>query len=296
MHYIIFCVICSIWSGMFILMKKAGFAFGPLTIGALGTMGGALILAGFWFTSKAGWQYKKRHITPLLLIAFLGYAWPFSIQPFLINKIGHGYIGMMVALVPFLTILLSIPILKIFPSRTQLIGVLVGMCCMILMMLDGLDRRIEPFYLLLATSVPLSYAISNTLVQKSFKDIPAVPLATILMAISSIFLIPFALIFETITVNESFYFSLLSLGIIAIIGRGAAVFLFYKLIKLKGALFAGMVTYVIPVGALFWSWVDNESLTTMQILAVVIILLMVGMVQRNIVKQEQKLNRCLSRD
>ncbi len=55
--------------------------------------------------------------------------------------------------------------------------------------------------------------------------------------------------------------------------------------KENGPLYAGMVTYVIPFGALIWSWIDKEKITTMQITAITIVLLMVGIVQRDITKR-----------
>ena len=48
--------------------------------------------------------------------------------------VGHGFVGMMVSLVPVLTIVVSIPILGVFPSRTQLAGVLIGMICALVCM------------------------------------------------------------------------------------------------------------------------------------------------------------------
>ncbi|MBT6610791.1 MAG: hypothetical protein HOB38_01665 [Deltaproteobacteria bacterium] len=49
-----------------------------------------------------------------------------------------------------------------------------------------------------------------------------------------------------------------------------------------------MVTYVIPLEALMWSWFDNERITLMQISAIIIVLLMVGIVQRDIIQRGKK--------
>ena len=195
MYYFIFFILSAVWGSNFFLMKQAGFAFGPISIGATTTAGGALILWIIYLISKGKWEFKKKHITPLLLVAVFGYALPFSMQPFLISKIGHGFIGMMVSLVPILTILVSIPMLRCYPSRTQLIGVLVGIVSLVLIMIDGLDRNAKPLYLLLALIVPLFYAIANTLVQKNLSDVPSLHLATLLMTISGVVLIPLAMTF-----------------------------------------------------------------------------------------------------
>ena len=67
--------------------------------------------------------------------------------------------------------------------------------------------------------------------------------------------------------------------ILSIFGTGIGILLFVQLIKNQGPLFAGMVTYVIPVLALFWGQFDKERLTTTQLLAIAGVLAMVAFVQ-----------------
>ena len=57
------------------------------------------------------------------------------------------------------------------------------------------------------------------------------------------------------------------------------MFWFNKLIHDRGPLFAGMVTNLIPAGAVIWGWLDGEQVSTRQIAALAIILPMVVLVQ-----------------
>ncbi len=57
------------------------------------------------------------------------------------------------------------------------------------------------------------------------------------------------------------------------------MFWFNKLIHDRGPLFAGMVTNLVPAGAVIWGWLDGEQVTTKQIAALAIILPMVALVQ-----------------
>jgi drug/metabolite transporter (DMT)-like permease len=288
MHYIYFVITSLLWGGGFFLMKKAGFAFGPLSVGASSTFGGSLVLWGFWAIKRSKWQIHRRQVFPLAVVAISGYIFPYVAQPFLVNLIGHGFVGMVISLVPVLTIVVSIPILQVFPSRIQLLGVLVGMICLGLMVADGLDRQATPFFLLMAMAVPLCYAISNTLVQKYFQAIPAIVLAAIFMTSATVLLTPLSLVFEKVTINEEFLTAVGAIILLSVFARGVGMVLFYKMIQDKGPLFAGMVTYVIPVEALMWSWFDNERVTLTQILAIGIVLLVVGTVQRDIVRRGYK--------
>ena len=288
MHYLLFIIVSFIWGSSFILMKKAGFAFGPISIGALGTLGGAAVLWAAFRFHKNPWKIRKSHLPAILAVSLFGYVWPFTLQPFLIEKTGHGFIGMMVSFVPLLTILVSIPILKTYPTRLQLGGVLMGILCIGLIMADGIDRNVPPLLLCLAITVPLFYAIANSIIRKNFQSIPVYQLVAVLMSVSGVILTPFALIFEDVKMDESFQLALWSMIVLAVIGRGFATLLFYKLIKEKGPLFAGLVTYVVPLGALLWSWLDHETITSKQIFALGGVLLIVIVVQRDIIKSIKK--------
>jgi drug/metabolite transporter (DMT)-like permease len=288
MQYLLFIITSLIWGGAFFLMKKAGLAFGPLTIGASTTFGGALVLWISWLVKRNAWQIRRQHLIPLSIVSLLGYIFPYAAQPFLVKLIGHGFIGMMVALVPVFTILVSIPLLGVYPSRKQFLGILIGIACLSLMIIDGLDRNVSWFYLFMALSVPLCYSVANTLVQRSFQDLPPVILVALFMTAGTIALTPLALIFETITIDDNFVSAIVAIVLLSVFARGIAMLLFYKMIKVNGPLFAGMVTYVIPIEALMWSWLDNERITFVQVSAILIVLLVVGVVQRDIVHRNKK--------
>jgi drug/metabolite transporter (DMT)-like permease len=288
MQYLLFIITSLIWGGAFFLMKKASLAFGPLTIGATTTFGGALVLWVTWLIKQNAWQIRRQHLLPLSIVSLLGYIFPYAAQPFLVKLIGHGFIGMMVALVPIFTILVSIPLLGVYPSRKQFLGILIGMLSLSLMVIDGLDRNVSGVYVFMALSVPLCYALSNTIIQRYFQDLPPIILVALFMTAGTIALTPLSLIFETITIDDNFIPAVVAILMLSVFARGIAMLLFYKMIKVNGPLFAGMVTYVIPIEALMWSWLDNERITFIQVSAILIVLLVVGVVQRDIVHRNKK--------
>ena len=54
MPYVLFLLICVIWSGSFLLMKKAALVFSPISIGAWRVTGGVAVLAtGIAFLAAA---------------------------------------------------------------------------------------------------------------------------------------------------------------------------------------------------------------------------------------------------
>jgi drug/metabolite transporter (DMT)-like permease len=288
MPYLSFLFICFVWGGSFILMDRASHALGPVAIAVCRLLGGALVLSIYWL-----WVREKVRITRsdgwhIFVVAVLANAFPFVIQPYTMIQAGeHAYFGMMVALVPLATILVSIPMLKLWPTRRQLIGVLGGIICMALAVQDGSARGISPGLLILALTVPLTYALGNAYVKWKLDHLPALPLTTLFLALGGLMLLPLQLSPETLAALKlggpanphDWPLAIASIAFLSAVGTGIAILLFVQLIKNQGPLFAGMVTYVVPVLALFWGQYDNERLTSTQLLAIGGVLAMVALVQ-----------------
>jgi len=75
MQSLLFIITSLIWGGAFFLMKKAGLAFGPLTIGASTTFGGVLVLWISWLVKQNTWQIRRQHLIPLLITGLMIAGW-----------------------------------------------------------------------------------------------------------------------------------------------------------------------------------------------------------------------------
>jgi len=288
MPYLAFLFICLVWGSSFILMDRASHALGPVSIAVCRLLGGAFVLAIYWLWNRQRARISRTDWGHILVVAVLANALPFVIQPFTMIQAGeHAYFGMMVALVPLVTILLSIPMLNLWPTRRQLVGVLGGIICMALAVHDGSVRGIAPELLALALTVPLGYAVGNAYVKWKLDHLPALPMTTLFLALGGLLLLP--LQFSPSTLVEwklagpaepyDWPLAIASILFLSVVGTGIAILFFVQLIKNQGPLFAGMVTYVVPVLALFWGQYDKERLTPTQLFAIGGVLAMVGLVQ-----------------
>lgn len=288
MPYVGFLFICFAWGASFILMDRAALALGPVAIGLGRLLGGAAVV-GLYCLWKRQWTALTRadwgHIA---VVALLANAVPFVVQPYVMNQAGeHAYFGLLVTLVPIATILISFPMLGIRPSRRQLIGVLGGLACAILILVDGDLRGISRTHLALAMSVPISYAVGNTYIKWRLDHLPAAPLTLLFLATGGAMLLPLQLSPDALHAMalagparpENWPVAVAAMSVLGIIGTGIAVLVFIHLVKEQGPLFAGMVTYVVPLLALFWGQYDQERLTPLQIAAGAGILVMVALVQ-----------------
>lgn len=287
MHHLMFIAICLIWGSNFVLMKWAYTAFGPIGVAAGRVLGGAGVLWLVWALLKRNGRGSLRGLSrgdwlALMVPVLVGSIYPYAMQPYLIGKHqDSAFFGMMVGLVPLLTVVASVPLLRVLPTVRESAGVLLGLMCMGILFRDGGVRGIGGFDLLLAALVPTGYAISNTFIKRRLSGIPPVFMTAMILGLTSLVMTPIGFAAEGVKPvgGAALWQALLVLAWLGIIGTGIATVMFYHLIQTRGPLYAGMVTYLIPIGAVVWGWVDGETVTPAQLAALAGVFLAVAMVQ-----------------
>ena len=287
MPYFIFLLLCFIWGSNFLLMKKAVLVFSPASIGMLRILGGAAVITVFWLYQRyrnhdsARWTLTRKEIAPMLLVAVLGYVWPFAVQPKLVSEFDSSFIAMMVAFVPLVTIVVSIPLLKVYPSPRQLIGVVGGLVLLGVIFFDAMDRSMSISQFAMAVSVPLGYAICNTYIKRRFVNTSALLVTITGLWFASLGSISVAAVESgpAMTPSEDMMMAVVAVLVLGVVGTGIASLLFTVLLQQQGPLFAGMATYLVPTIALVWGWVDGEHPSMMHMAALAGVLAMVAFVQ-----------------
>ncbi|QQE13641.1 DMT family transporter [Planctomycetota bacterium] len=300
MHYFMFLFVCVVWGTSFILMKYASVVFEPLTVGGGRVMGGAIFLAlmlgtvgclkkrrergvRFGVIAKKRVRFMwKRHGLGLLIPAFIGLGYPFAMQPYLIGKYENSsFFGMMMCLVPVLTICASVVMLGVWPRIREIVGVIGGGVGIWMLFGDAVERDITILDFCFAVSVPLCYAVSNTFVKKKLGELPPAVLGAWALGLAGIVILPLGLGSETMTMGTGLQitWAVMCILILGVIGSGLAMWMMYEMVQKRGPLFAGMVTYLVCGFAVIWGWVDGEEVTSGQLVALVVIWAMVALVQ-----------------
>lgn len=296
MAYVLFLLLCGVWGSSFILMKKATVVFDPFTVGLIRVLGGVAVLTLVYWVSQGKKSTAARPMRAWLLVLLpgvlvpgvLGMAYPFAMQPYLIDKYqDSGFFGMMVCLVPLMTVVARVPLLKVWPTPRELIGVLGGLGFVFLLFADGSIRGMPPLAIALAVTVPAFYAVSNTFVKRALSDYPPVVVTLWAMVVACLLYLPVCAaqtnVPSVLTGGQhsagDIAIALLAAVVLGVVGTGLATWVFYGLVRQRGPLFAGMVTYLVSGIAVFWGYLDGEPLTARQITALIGILLMVAVVQ-----------------
>src|SRR3989304_4155999 len=163
MAHLAFVFVCLVWGSTFILLERVTHAFSPVEIGIWRLLCGAAALGAIWW-----WQRDRRRLArgdwgPILISALVANAVPYVTQPYVLAQgYGHSFFGVVVAAIPLLTILMSIPMLGVRPTRRQMLGVIGGLVCLWFVVEDGFDRGMSIGILAVAAVVPLTASFNNT--------------------------------------------------------------------------------------------------------------------------------------
>ncbi len=264
--HLAFCFCCFVWGTSFILLERVTHVIGPVEIGIWRMLSGAAVVGACWWVKRDAYRMTGRDFALIAVASLLFTAPPQVIQAYVLEQgFGHGFFGTMVAAIPLMTIVVSVPMLGVRPTGHQLFGVLGGLGCIFLLVEDGVHRGMSAGLLALTMVIPLSSALSNTFYKWKLPHVPAAPLTTMMLLVSAVALLPLeaAPRFLNIygigmpvgtSVSADAVTYLLLLGIV---GSGISTMVYIWLVLTRGPLFAGMTTYVVPVIALLMG--DDRS-------------------------------------
>ncbi|MEM9884978.1 MAG: DMT family transporter [Bacteroidota bacterium] len=261
--YLLLLLLAFVWGSSFIIMKKALAIFPPEQVAALRIFIAALgVLPVLPYSIK---RTKWKHLPVIGVIALLGS----GIPPFLFTlaqtQISSALAGLLNTLTPLFTFLLGLLFFGVLFKLQKLLGVLLGMLGGIFLILfstpySASDNNLYGLFVVLAC---LCYATSSNTVKEYAQSISPVAIS----AISFLMIGPFAgiFIFSTdflyiLKTEEGAWTALALIAVLAIVGTAFANMVFFHLTQRTDALFASMVTYIIPLVAIFWGLLDGETI------------------------------------
>lgn len=305
MAHLAFIFCCAVWGTSFILLERVTHVMGPVEIGLWRLLSGTVVVGFFWWRRRDEYRLGRRDLWYMIFSALVFTAPPIVIQAYVLSQgYGHSFFGTMVAAIPLLTILVSVPMLGILPTGRELIGVLGGLVCIFMLVEEGVHRGMSVGLLSLTFIIPLSSALSNTFIKRRLQHVPAAPLTAMLLILAGLALMPLQFAPQlqaswhiaapaNVTVTPDAVVYLFLLGVI---GSGISTMLFVWLVLEKGPLYASMTTYVVPVLALLWGTVDHESISSMQMVAIAGVLAMVALVQSGSKQRDEVLEPAAAGD
>lgn len=280
--FLLLSAVALIWGSSFILIKRGLEQFDNLQVAAL-----RLCFAGVFmlpFTLRYVSRIKKTDIGPLVVVALFGNGFPYFFFAYAQTALESGVTGALNSAVPLFTLVISAGVLKIPASTHKKVGVFIGLIGALMLVLsvsnDTSGSYIHGLWVIAAT---ICYAISINVLKMRLSHYPPLLTSSIPLTFTAIPLLiylPFFNSFPITALNAEETNSLAAVAILGIVGTAIALIIFNRLIQLKSAVFASSVTYLIPVVALIWGFVDGEQIGFLQIAGLLVVLLGIYLVNR----------------
>jgi len=193
------------------------------------------------------------------------------------TNVSSSVAGVLNSMTPIFTFLIAIIIFSQKFSGKQLAGITLGFLGVLSIFLIGResDTIFDYRYGLLIIAATVLYATSANTVKHYLSGVPPLIISTV----SFVLIGPPVLLYllstdfiAQITTHPNGWSSLIALLILSLVGTFLANILFFKLIQITDAIFSTTVSFLIPFVALFWGYIDGESIGIIHFVALVAIL------------------------
>ncbi|AYN05338.1 DMT family transporter [Flavobacterium sp. 140616W15] len=263
-----------IWGSSFILIKKGLIGLTAIQLGSLRIIFAALFLLLIGFKSLA--KIPQRQWKFIALTSFFGTFTPAYLFAIAETEIDSSITAILNSLTPLNTLVIGVFIFGMQSQRRQIFGVFIGLVGCLLLVFNGAMSHPEQnyYYAILVVVASLCYAINVNLIKKYLSDLSSLSITTgnfMVLLIPAIVILSFSG-FHEVMYDEKAQYSIFFIVVLGVVGTGIANVLFFKLIQMSSPVFATSVTYLIPIIAFFWGFLDNEMLTPIQLLGAFIVL------------------------
>lgn len=266
-HWLLLVLLSLIWGMSFLFMKVGVQDFPPVWVAGLRISFGAAFLLSF--LRVTGRSLPPRRFWGALLVAgFFSNAFPWILLPWAEIRITSGLASILNATTPLFTIVIaSIWDDEVF-TVIRGVGVIVGFAGVSLLIdVDVRDLLADNLLAELAVlGASASYAVGAVWVRRTLRGPSSHQLAAGQLVAGAVLLSPVVLG----TGAPAQMPSMPALGAVValgVLGSGLAYLLYFRLLTEVGATRTMLVTYLVPVTALFWGWLVLDETFGLQTLA-----------------------------
>ncbi len=269
--WILLFILALIWGSSFILIKKGLVSLSAQQVGSL------RIVAAFIFMIPSAIK-RFRSITGqgklvyLLFAGLLGSLTPSLLFATAQTELESSVTGVLNALTPIFTIILTFFLFRQKQTKTVFIGVFFGFLGTAILITSGKNGGFDSVnaYAFLVVIATVCYASNLVLIKKYLNEINPVTVTSLSLLmvgpLATIHLFGFTDFVSRLSLGAPVYTSLIYICILGVFGTAIALVIFNKMIQMTTPLFASSVTYIIPAIAVIWGVVDGEQLSFMHYL------------------------------
>ncbi len=273
-----------IWGTSYILIKKGLVVYSPIQVALLRMVFAFLALVPFFpFAFR---KVDKKLLGQVALVALTGSTLP----PFLFNyaqtEISSALTGILNSMTPLFTLIIGVIFYGNRFSRKQGIGILLGLAGAVWLIWSGSEGIegagwIYPSLVILAT---ICYGFGGNIVNSKLGGMNPLTITCLIFLMigpPAAVGLSFTDFFTRVSVKGESLEALGFILILGVFGTAYALVLFNQLVHNTNALFASTVTYLIPLVAIIWGFLDGEHIELYHLLGLGFILSGVYITSRN---------------
>ncbi len=270
------------WGSSFILIKQSLVVYTPMQVGALRLCAAGLALV---FFGVRNFRHIPKKLMPWVIAGGgMGNFIPMFLFPLAQDRVSSSMAGILDSLVPMFILLFGYLFFGIKSRVMQVVGAVIGFIgAAMLMGSDANGGKSDLFHSLLIVLATAFYGMNGLIINRYLSSIPSFKLSAAVFTIwfgPSLLILGFSGFFGTFTGTSAQWQGLGYVAILGLVGTALAMILFYRLLQMTSAIFASMVTYLMPIVAVMWGVLDGERLGWPHALGGMLILLGVYLIQR----------------
>ena len=271
-----------IWGSSFILVKKSLAHYSALQVGALRICSASLFFLPIFL--KRFKYMESKHSLSFLSAGLTGNLIPAILFAIAGQHLSSALSGMLNAFTPLFTLIIGILFFAQPFLWKQMTGILVGLlgCLGLLFAGQGfnIDFNVHALWVVLATFL---YGINMHIVKTKLSDLhPLTSTAGIFMMIGPLALgLLYSTGFFEIPLDNEHLWAFISAMALGLFGSAIGMLAFNQIIKWTSAIVASSVTYMIPIVALGWGFVDGEAIYLSQIFFMFVLLAGIYLVNKS---------------
>ncbi len=259
-----------VWGGSFLLIKKSLICFSPLQVASLRVGIAGLALSPLFV--KEWRKLDPGEWRPLLIVGLAGSGVPAIFFSIAQTQIPSAITGMLNTLTPIFTMILGAAFFSQKTTARQISGVILGLAgaALLISQSTGTDTGSRHIFAALIVMGTVCYALSSNVVKHFLSHRRSLAISTIaygLLTPAAAVLFLSTDLSRITTPSAELWVSWLSILFLSIVGTAVASIFFFGLVRRTSALFASMVTYLIPVVATLLGIWDGELVNLIQILS-----------------------------
>lgn len=277
--YLTLAVLSIIWGTSYILIKKSLFYFTPYQVAGLRLGISALAFIPFIFHHLK--KVRKQDIPLLIVVGLTGTGLPSFLYPAAQTHVPSSVAGILSSLTPLFTFLLAWLAFGLQVRAIQALGIAIGFGGAALLVFSSGSinggEEIQLGYAGLIAMATMCYAISSNVVKARFQDTPALTITVVSFFLvglpALIWSITSGGVIESVSQQPDGWMGLVYVSVLALFSTVLASIVFFRLVQRTNAVFSSTVSYLVPIVALGWGLLDQESIGLMQVAAFLLILI-----------------------